>query len=210
MCELLGLSALCETRLGFSPEVFARHGGLGDHHRDGRGVAVFDPPDAFVCPEPRPAAHSPTVRFLERRGPPGRTVISRIRRATRGDVCLANTHPFVREPGGRIHVFAHDGAVPGVVERPLSGRFRPVGETDSEHAFRVLLDRLAPLWDAGVPTEAERVEVLRAFRAEMAAHGSFDGLHGDGEPLIAHAHRRRRRDGRARPIGTDDRGGHGR
>lgn len=201
MCELLGLSALRETRLTFSLEVFARHGGLEDHHRDGWGVAFFDAPDVFLCREPRPAAHSPTVRFLERHGPASRTVISHIRRATRGDVRLANTHPFARELGGRIHVFAHNGAVPGVLERPLSGRFRPVGDTDSEHAFCLLLDRLAPLWDAGAPSEETRVAAVRAWCAEMARLGPFNMLYGDGELLFAHAHRRRQRDGRVAPPG---------
>ncbi len=201
MCELLGLSALRETRLTFSLEVFARRGGLEGEHRDGWGVAFFDGPDAWLCREPRPAATSPLVRFLERCGPASRTVISHIRRATRGSVGLPNTHPFARELGGRIHVFAHNGAVPGVLERPLSGRFRPVGDTDSEHAFCLLLDRLAPLWDRGVPPEEARIRAVRAFAAELAALGPFNFLYADGELLFAHGHRRRQRDGRVSAPG---------
>lgn len=177
------------------PEVFARRGGLGDHHRDGRGVAFFDPSDTFICREPRPAADSPTVRFPERHGPASRTVISHIHRATRGDVRLPDTHPFVRELGGRIHVFARNGAVPDVADWPFPGRPRPAGGTDPERPCRLLPERPAPAWDGGVATGGERVGVLRTFRTEVAAPEPFD-IFGAGAPLSAHAHRvgaRRRR-----------------
>ena len=59
-----------------------------------------------------------------------------------GTVSLANTHPFVRELWGRNFVFAHNGTVKAAKKHPL-GRFHPIGETDSEHAFCVIMDALA-------------------------------------------------------------------
>jgi glutamine amidotransferase len=57
-------------------------------------------------------------------------------------VCLLeNTHPFTRELWGRYWTFAHNGQLTGYKRLP-TGRHRPVGDTDSEHAFCWLLDRL--------------------------------------------------------------------
>ncbi len=202
MCELLGLSARLPTRLTFSLGVFATHGGIRDHHRDGWGVAFFEGCDARLFREPHPAATSPLVHFLERCGPASTMVVSHIRRATRGEVTLADTHPFARELGGRLHVFAHNGDLPGLADRiRLSGRFRPIGRTDSEYAFCHLLDRLEPLWHSGTPTVAERTTVLVAFARALAQLGPFNFLYGDGELLVVHGHRRRQRDGRIAPPG---------
>ena len=74
--------------------------------------------------------------------------LSHIRRATRGPVSLANTQPFARELGGRTHVFAHNGDLPGIEKisaLPLE-RDHPVGQTDSEYAFCALLAHMESLW----------------------------------------------------------------
>ena len=204
VCELLGLSARLPTRLTFSLERFAAHGGHLDRHGDGWGVAFFEGPDLRLYREPVPAAESPLVRFLERCGPASTLVVSHIRRATRGAVALRNTHPFVRELGGRLHAFAHNGALERLRERrPLAGRrFLPVGDTDSEHAFCLLLERLAPLWDGGdPPPRAALLEAVAAFARELRTFGPANFLYGDGRFLFAHGHRRQQRDGAIRPPG---------
>lgn len=75
----------------------------------------------------------------------------RIRLATHGKRALRNTQPFIRALAGRVHLFAQNGELAGI-ERDRNfkwGRFQPVGNTDSELVFCSLLDRLAPLWEAG-------------------------------------------------------------
>ncbi len=202
MCELLGLSARLPTRLTFSLEVFAAHGGATDHHRDGWGMAFFEEGDARLFREPHPAAASPLVRFLERCGPASTLVVSHIRRATAGRVRLADTHPFARELGGRLHVFAHNGRLDGIARRlPLTGRFRPIGATDSEHAFCALLERLAPVWAAGAPEVEARTAAVTAFARTLRALGPANFLYADGELLFVHGHRRRQHDGRLAPPG---------
>jgi predicted glutamine amidotransferase len=54
---------------------------------------------------------------------------------------MKNCQPFVRELGGRVHVFAHNGDLDiGALRAKLPlGGFRPVGDTDSEYAFCALL-----------------------------------------------------------------------
>lgn len=89
---------------------------------------------------PAPAGNSALVRYLETEGPSTTLAISHLRHATQGSVRLSNTQPFLRELGGRAHVFAHNGDLPGIYrnEALALGLYRPVGQTDSEHAFCVM------------------------------------------------------------------------
>jgi glutamine amidotransferase len=81
-------------------------------------------------------------------------------------------------------VFAHNGTLPTVRDRPL--RFEsPLGDTDSEHAFCWLLQELAKA-HAGVPSVEELSRTLRELLAQPAAFGSFNVLLSDGRALWAH------------------------
>jgi glutamine amidotransferase len=64
-----------------------------------------------------------------------RNVIAHIRKATQGKITLENSHPFIRELWGRQWIFAHNGDLHHF-DPPLTGRFTPIGNTDSE---RILL-----------------------------------------------------------------------
>lgn len=205
MCELFAMSSRQGATVSFSFEEFSRRGGLTGPHGDGWGVAFFEGGDARVVREPAPASSSPCVRFIERYPIRSTLVLSHVRHATRGEVSLANTQPFARELGGRLHVFAHNGHLAGVPEPdglPL-GRFRPIGDTDSEHAFCALLARLEPLWlrDTGPPTLAERMAVVAEFAAALRSRGPANFLYTDAELLFAHGHERRQLHGRIEPPG---------
>ena len=133
------------------------------------------------------------MRYLESQGPSTNLAISHIRHATQGSVRLSNTQPFVRELGGRTHVFAHNGDLSGIDRsKSLSiGAHRPVGQTDSEQAFCALLERLRPLWaDGDAPSLQERMSVLAAFAADLRLLGPANFLYADGDALFAHGHRR--------------------
>ena len=54
---------------------------------------------------------------------------------------LQNCHPFIRELWGQAWVFAHNGDLKDF-NPPLQGDFLPIGETDSELAFCLLLQTL--------------------------------------------------------------------
>ena len=131
-------------------------------------------------------------------------MISHIRRATQGEVSLRNTQPFVRELGGRMHVFAHNGRLPGIEQqlgRALR-RFRPIGSTNSEVAFCTLMDRLSDLWSTPTPpSPAERLTIVGALAAEMREFGPANFLYCDGDLLFAHGHRRTQPDGTIAPPG---------
>jgi predicted glutamine amidotransferase len=123
--------------------------------------------------------------------------MSHLRHATQGEVSLRNTQPFVRELGGRMHLFAHNGHLPGIEGRLAGqwGRFRPIGSTDSEIAFCVLLERLIPLWAGSEPTLSGRLAVVAHLAEQLRELGPANFLYSDGELLFAHGHRRIQRDG---------------
>jgi len=194
MCELLAMSSRRSTQLNFSLGTLATHSASGSTTRDGWGVAFYQGNDASLFREPVAASDSPLVRFLQSQGPSTTLAISHIRHATRGAVDLSNTQPFMRELAGRAHVFAHNGNLVGI-ERAANlelDRYRPVGTTDSEHAFCALLERLRVLWKSASPPPAllERRSVVSAFAADLCKLGPANFLYTDGDVLFAHGHRR--------------------
>ena len=114
MCELLALSSSRPARLTFSLHTLASHGAIDGTSPDGWGVAFYQGEDVALFRDAAPAGDSALVRYLETGGPSTPLAISHIRRATQGALTLANTQPFVRELGGRTHVFAHNGHLPGI------------------------------------------------------------------------------------------------
>lgn len=201
MCELFCLSSRQPTRATFALGLFAAHGAPTGRNIDGWGVAFHEGRDVRLYKEPEPAGGSPWLTFLERHMPPTQSLVSHIRRATRGANRHANTQPFARELGGRAHVFAHNGTLDGLDARPTR-RFQPVGETDSERAFCLLLDRLADLWNGTAPPSlAARRAAVEAFAAEVRPLGIANFLYSDSEFLFGHAHRRTQADGRVAPPG---------
>jgi glutamine amidotransferase len=196
MCELLAMSSLLPTTVDFSIERLTRHGGAEGPHRDGWGVAFYAGRDVLLLREPAAASESPLVRYIESHGPPSERVLSHIRLATMGEPALQNTQPFQRELGGRAHVFAHNGDLPGIAGDPSfrrRARFRPIGETDSEVAFCHLLARLEPVWDqAGgeVPPMADRLAVITEVARRLRELGPANFLYADGDTLFVHADRR--------------------
>lgn len=206
MCELFAMSSRYPTSVGFSLETLAQRGGHDGPHKDGWGVAYFEDRDVFLLREPSPASESDLVRFMEVNGPPSKLVLSHIRLATQGEPALCNTQPFQRELGGRAHVFAHNGNMPGVREACSleTRRFSPVGDTDSEFAFCCLLERLGKLWDreeGGAPSVEMRLGVVAGLAASLRSLGPFNFVYSDGDALFVHAHIRKHDDGSERPPG---------
>ncbi len=203
MCELLGIAAAAPVTARFSLQRLARHGKAAGDPIDGWGVVLHEGRDVRCYREPEPAQRSAWLRFVERHQAPASILISHIRLATAGTVALRNTHPFVRELGGRMHSFAHNGGLPGVEALTGAGEthFRPVGESDSERAFCALLDRLAGLWRDGTPGAHARLAEVERFAADLRALGPANFLYSDGEYLFAHGHRRHQGNGRIEPPG---------
>ncbi|MDD3676882.1 MAG: hypothetical protein PWP11_2960 [Thauera sp.] len=185
MCQLLGMNCNVPTDICFSFAGFRARGGLTDHHRDGWGIAFFEGAGARVFLDPSPSADSPVAELVKHYPIRSLNVIAHIRKATQGEVRLENTHPFQRELWGRYWIFAHNGNLKNFAPT-LTGRFQPVGTTDSELAFCYLLDRLAQRFPQGTRDIAKLHAELRALAIEIGSHGEFNFLLSDGDQLFAH------------------------
>ena len=193
MCELFAMSSRQPSAVTYSLREFAANGSALRSNRHGWGIAYTHDRDAFTIKEPLSAADSPWVDFVAENSVKSKCVIAHVRHATRGAHTLENTHPFRRVLGRQLHLFAHNGTlkdIDGACPREMT--YLPVGETDSELAFCLLLDRLKPLWDAhrGPPPLERRMAEFRAFSAEMSMLGAANFLYFDGDALFVHAHRR--------------------
>lgn len=203
MCELFAMSARFPTNVHLSLDELARHGGGTGPHRDGWGVAFGQQGDALVIREPSAAHDSACLAFLQHQAIASPLVIAHVRFATQGPKLLRNSQPFTRELGGVVHLFAHNGMVPGIEHDPRfqARRFRPIGDTDSEYAFCALLERMAVLWSDGRPELDVRIAAVAAFAAELHTLGPANFLYSDGEVLFGHGHRRRNAAGEMAPPG---------
>ena len=185
MCELLGMASSVPADLTFSFTGLALRGGQTGPHADGWGVALYEGPFARIFLEPHPAFSSPLARFVRDNPIPTRLAVAHIRKMTRGVAAIQNTHPFVRVFHGRHLVFAHNGTLPHVRDRPLQFE-SPIGDTDSEHAFCVILDALRARYPTRYPEDPRELgRHLFELGNDLGADGVFNFLFADGQNLYA-------------------------
>jgi glutamine amidotransferase len=65
--------------------------------------------------------------------------------------------------------------------------FHPVGDTDSEKAFCLLLQQLKDRYPTNMPTLPALHQTLHTTAAKIATYGSFNFLLSNGEHLFAHS-----------------------
>jgi predicted glutamine amidotransferase len=185
MCELLGMECNVPTDITFSFTGFALRGGKTGPHADGWGLALYEGKFARSFLEPKPACESAMAEYIRQH--PIKTLLSiaHVRKKTRGRASLENTHPFKRALWGRHWVFAHNGTLPRVKKRKLVLE-QPVGETDSEHAFCWMLERIRAAFPRGYPPDPQRLwRLVAALGGELGAEGKFNFLLADGRHLFA-------------------------
>jgi len=185
MCELLGLSANVPTDIRFSFTGLAHRGGRTGPHRDGWGIGFYDGRGCRLFHDPEPSVDSEVAKLLQRYPIKSKIIISHIRQANRGRVCLVNTHPFARELWGSTWVFAHNGQLKGIKKFPL-GFYRPVGTTDSEHAFCWLLDQVRRRFQERPGRPTQLWNFLKELAKELQALGIFNFFLSDSYHLYAH------------------------
>lgn len=204
MCELFALSASEPVDIKLSLAELARHGGGTGIHADGWGVAFLDGRDAHVFREPSAAARSPWIECLQTHPMRSSTVVAHIRHATQGAISLANTQPFVRELWGRVHAFAHNGDLGDLQKAasPPANRFRPIGDTDSEQAFCLLLETLsAQIAPESDDADEQMATAFAGFAASMRKRGPANLIYASKHRLLVHADRRTQRPGVIEPPG---------
>ncbi|WP_299021732.1 class II glutamine amidotransferase [uncultured Photobacterium sp.] len=185
MCELLGMSANVPTDICFSFTGLMQRGGNTGPHRDGWGITFYEGRGFRTFKDPNPSCRSRIAELVQEYPIKSCAVISHIRQANRGGVSLENTHPFTRELWGRYWTFAHNGQLTGYDELD-TGRFSPVGQTDSEKAFCWLLNQL----DSRFPVLPEDLEQVFEFVAkscdQLRKLGVYNMLLSDGEYVLTY------------------------
>jgi glutamine amidotransferase len=181
------------ARVAYSLNEFATNGSKLRRNRDGWGIAFARDREVALVKEPLPASDSAWVAFIAEQPIKTSVAIAHIRYATQGRHTMENTHPFRRVLGRRVHLFAHNGTVPGV-ERIVDEsalHFLPIGETDSELIFCCLLSRLEHYYDRDrTPSLDIRFDIFSGICDDIKKLGPSNVLYYDGEVLFAHAHRR--------------------
>jgi glutamine amidotransferase len=212
MCELFGYSGSTASRLTLPLRWFQARGGEAADNRDGWGIAWRGADGLQVHKEPVAAAGCKSYDRLAGRLTSD-LAIAHVRKANPPTArVLANTHPFRRACCGRAWVFAHNGILPGAAApmdadaAPLCApigetatapslargpRLDPIGDTDSEHAFCMVLDRIAAAFSASDTTpERGWLDALARTAETFASRGRFNFLMSDGVHLIAYGHDR--------------------
>jgi len=185
MCELLGMVASEPADVVFSFTGLAMRGGQTGPHADGWGLALYDGKFARLFLEEHPAYSSPLARFLRERPILARLAVAHVRKLTRGAASIQNTHPFCRIVNGRHIVFAHNGTLPNIRARRLHQE-STLGDTDSEHAFCVLLEALRERFGPHYPDDPRKLgSLLFELGNELGQDGVFNFLFADGQYLFA-------------------------
>jgi len=183
MCELLAMRANTPTDLCFSFTGLTRRGGETGPHKDGWGVTFYEGKGVRSFHDPDPSASSRIAEVVQTHPIKSEVAICHIRQANVGDICLANTHPFIRELWGQYWVFAHNGQLSDFQAEP--GFYEPVGTTDSEALFCDMLNHLRQHCHRGDPAET-LVEHLVELANNYARKGVFNLLLSNGEWLFTY------------------------
>lgn len=186
MCELLGMSANVPADICFSFSGLIARGGKTGHHTDGWGIAFYEGRGCRTFHDPFPSAHSEIAKFIKQYPIRSRNVISHIRKANRGKVCLENTHPFVRELWGRNWCFAHNGQLKGIKQAIKLKHFSPVGTTDSEYAFCWIMDEIYKKFPSPPKQDKALWKLLDSLCKKLSQFGVFNMLLCDSKYLYAH------------------------
>ncbi len=181
MCELLGMSFNTPVNPDISFKAFRKRGA---NNPDGWGLAFYPDKSARIFKEPIIATESLLSDFIKKYHEiKSRIIIGHVRLTSVGTVCYENTHPFSRELNGREFVFAHNGTIFNWNRLEL-GRFKPIGETDSEHIFCYLLSKIEEKkikeWNR------ENFEWLNKMLLEINSYGSFNCIFSEGKFLFCY------------------------
>lgn len=188
MCELLGMSANVPTDICFSFTGLMQRGGGTGPHRDGWGIAFYEGRGCRSFHDPSPSVESEIARLVQRYPIKSHIVISHIRQANVGKVCLENTHPFSRELWGRIWTYAHNGQLDGQLKSWPLGDYQPVGDTDSEYAFCWLLGEIRRAYPQppGAEQQAELAAFIHQRCEQLRGLGVFNMLLADASTLYTY------------------------
>ncbi|BFM48527.1 class II glutamine amidotransferase [Marinomonas sp. THO17] len=182
MCELLGMSANVPTDICFSFSGLRARGGRTGPHKDGWGMAMYRDGDVWAIHDPRPSADSDMAEVMSQTSLKCDIVITHIRQANVGQVCLLNTHPFSRLLWGKTWSYAHNGQLEKAHELAID-KTHPLGNTDSERAFCWIIEQLQKRFDEVEPDLQSLACTLSALASQLKERGVFNMMLSDGQRL---------------------------
>jgi predicted glutamine amidotransferase len=175
MCRLFG--AVATAPVNIACELLESDNPLvrqSERHDSGWGIAHYV--DGRPQLERFPHAAHADANFPEAAHAVSRIFMVHVRRATFGGLKPENTHPFCEGP----YTYCHNGTIldPGAL-RPMLDK-PPVGDTDSEHFFRLLMTLLDP--DDVVGSLRRTVETV----IERCSFSALNCLFSDGRRLYGY------------------------
>ena len=148
-----------------------------EDHDSGWGMAVYERADGG---EPRlvrfPEAAFADGEFLTATSLRGRIFNVHVRRATMGDLRPENTHPFALSS----YTLGHNGTILQYPRLLEPGVRPPVGDTDSEYLFNLLMSD----YDRAAPAASLRRALTKTV--QRSAFSGVNVLFSDGERLYAY------------------------
>ena len=189
MCELLAMSANTPTDICFSFTGLMQRGGRTGPHKDGWGIGLYEDKACRLFHDPNPSAWSEVAQLIQNHAIKSLITIAHIRKANRGKVCLANTHPFARELWGVSWVFAHNGQLKGIKNYPLK-YYQPVGTTDSEYAFCWIMDRIRKRFKQRPENQLTLFRYLGKLAGDLDELGVFNFMLSDSKYLYVYCSNR--------------------
>jgi glutamine amidotransferase len=181
MCELLGMSFNRTVNPKISFKGFQKR---GKNNPDGWGIAYYPDKSVQIFKEHIQINASKFADFLKNYSfMNSKIFIAHVRRTSVGENSHKNTHPFCRELNGKEYLFAHNGTICNFNKLNL-GRFKPIGETDSEYIFCHLLDFIREKeiknWNI------DDVQSLEKEIKKINKKGTLNCLFADGEHLFCY------------------------
>ncbi len=183
MCELMGLSFVKPVSADFSINEFAKR---DVHNADGWGLAWYPDSSAAIVKEPIPWRASQHTQFLAAYHALRSSIyLAHVRHKTvGGEATHADTHPFVRELAGRDYCFAHNGTLTDLPAISPRACYQPIGHTDSERAFCLLLEDLRHR--SGRLVDEDGWQWLADYLQALNGHGPLNCMMSDGESLFCY------------------------
>lgn len=177
MCMLLGFTADKKYKIDGMLRAFFSNGAFHPH---GWGLALYDDGRGpFIAKEPLPATRSVYLDALLKSGVSASLAIAHVRFASKGNVSIANTHPFVRRESGRDWVLAHNGTL---LDSAFDGRLSVAGDTDSERILAEITDRM-------MGKKKDKIKAIESALRDMSPYGMLNLLFTDGEALYVYCNR---------------------
>jgi predicted glutamine amidotransferase len=183
MCELMGMCFSRPISADFTIREFAIR---CQENADGWGLAWYPDRSLAVIKEPVRWQMSQYTGFLEKyQRLLSPIYIAHVRhRTVGGEPTHADTHPFAREFRGREYCFAHNGTLTNLSSEFPLGRYLPIGRTDSEYLFCILMEGVARR-DRDLETQSDW-RWLHEMVAALNERGKLNCLLSDGRRLFCY------------------------